>query len=490
VPKIFGFKIVALVEGMAVALFMILFFMWKSAYIAPQLIPEFDGSVYLVNAHAILTGQPLYIWSYPLLLSGIIALVWSVIGENYLPVRFFNLTFTLATAVVLYYSIRSEFGRIPSFLAAITYLTSIEILFYSDILHVHGLASLFAILALVTWRKHTYLGSVVGGVFAALGFLARYSLPAIVFPVFLAFAVTNRKRPKLIVAAILGACAPILVYHVAFPSVLPRLLDIYIGYGIDVAPVWKLPWYYYLANWYSFFGIIGVFGLVALFLPSTYRSDSSRPWAFWLIGAVVFFTITSAKTDRYVYEWTPAVVYLSFLCLIKIRDRLLVGSAESRLRLLSRRLPGSFNRVLFGTLMILLVLLQSCAFGSAYIQYERNFQPFIYQGPSPLNNNLLAVADYLRSHIPANATFITDCDAPQLSYFSGRKGFEIWEYTNATGYLDYLHDYMRSTGARDVLIFPSITGNSAKVLEGSDFLTLEDTLNVTAIGPVYVFHST
>lgn len=162
VPKTFGFKIVALVEGMAVALFMILFFMWKSAYIAPQLIPEFDGSVYLVNAHAILTGQPLYIWSYPLLLSGIIALVWSVIGENYLPVRFFNLTFTLATAVVLYYSIRSEFGRIPSFLAAITYLTSIEILFYSDMLHVHGLASLFAILTLVTWRKHTYLGSVAG----------------------------------------------------------------------------------------------------------------------------------------------------------------------------------------------------------------------------------------------------------------------------------------------------------------------------------------
>jgi hypothetical protein len=262
----FAFKTTTIAEATAITLLVVLYFVWKSAYIAQQLLPTWDGTVYLLNAHDLLTAQPLYIWNYPVLLSAIIALVWSVIGENYLPVRFFNLAFTLATAIVLYYSSRSEFGRIPSFLETITYLTSIEILIWTDQIHVHGLTSLLAILALVAWRKHNYFGSILGGISAALSVLARYASLAIAFPIFIAFAVTNRKRPKFTAAAILGACIPTLVYQLAVPFVLPNFLGIYLGYGFHSGNL-SLPGYYYLANWYTFFGIIGLFGLVALFLP-------------------------------------------------------------------------------------------------------------------------------------------------------------------------------------------------------------------------------
>ena len=479
-----NFRHSILAEGIAVTLLIALFFMWKSPYIAQQLVPVWDGNVYLLDAHDLLTGQQLYIWNYPLLVPGIVALVWSVMGENYLPMRFLNLTFTLATAVALYYSTRSEFGKIPSFLAAILYLTSIEILIWSDQLAVYGPSSFFAVLALVTWRKHSYSASIAGAVFAALSCLARYSVVSIAFPIFIAFAIANRKRPRLIVAAIFGACIPILVYHLAFPFVLPRFLDIYLGYGFHSGNL-TLPYYYYVANWHSFFGIIGVFGLLALFLPSTYRNDSSRAWAFWLIGSLVFFTITLQKFDAYTFQWTPAVVYLSFMFLIKIKDTLLTHASQSRFEFLSERLSGSFNPKVFGTLLIFLVLLQSCTFASAYLQYERNAQPVFYR-----DNNLFAVADYLKTHIPSNATFVTDYCAPALAYFSGRYGLQIWEHTNDTEYLDHLHGYMQSVDARYVIIFPNLTGNSAKVLEDSDFLILEDTLNVTVIGPVYVFHLT
>jgi hypothetical protein len=471
-----------LAEGMAVALLVVLYFAWKSTYIAPHLIPVWDGNVYLLNAHDLLTGQQLYIWNYPLLMPGIIALVWSVTGENYLPMRFFSLTFTIATAVVLYYSTRSEFGRITSYLLTITYLMSIQVLIWSDQIHVHGLTSFFAILALVTSRKRTYSGSIVGGVFAALSVLARYPSLAIVFPIFVAFAITNRKRPRLIAAAILGACIPTLVFQLAFPFVLPHFLDIYFGY--NAAHFTSLPYQYYIVNWYSFFGIIGVFGLVALFLPSIYRSDSSRAWAFWLIGALVFFTIGMLqKEDRYTFEWTPAVVYLSFLFLTKIKDRLLSQPAVLRSRFLSGRVSGTQRRMVFGTLLISLVLLQSCTFGAAYIQFNANHS---YFG----ENSLLVVADYLKSHIPANATFLTDFDAPALAYFSGRYGVQIWVYTSYPGYLDYLRGYMRYLHARYFLVFPGRTADSVEVLEGSDFLELEGIVNVPDIGSVYLFHST
>jgi len=474
--RILGLKISTLAEGTAVALLIVLFFMWKSTYITPRLVPIFDGNLYLLDAHDLLTGQRLYDWSRPLLMPGIIALFWSIAGENYLPVRFFNLMFTLATAIVLYYSTRSEFGRIPSFLAAIVCLASIEILIWSDHLLVHGLTSLFAILALVTLGKRTYSRSIMGGVFAALSCLARYTSVAIAFPVFIAFAITNRKRPKLIASTILGACLPALIYHLAFPSVFPHFLEIYTEYARLGNT--SLPFYYYILNGYSLFGIIGTFGLLALLLPSTYRSDSSRPWAFWIIGSLVFFSITANKDDRFTFEWTPAVVYLSFLFLTKIKDRLSRGLTE-RLMFPSR----SFHQMISGTLLISIVLLQTYTFGTAYVQSTH--QPSFY-----IDNNVLTVADYLENHIPANATFITDSYAPALSYFSGRYGYQIWVPSSAPEYLDYLHNYMRSTGARYFIVFPHLTGTSIEVLENSVYLTLEDTLNVTAIGPVYVFHST
>jgi hypothetical protein len=477
----FVFKKTTLAETTVVALLVVLYFVWKSAYIAPQLIPVWDGCVYLLNAHDLLTGQQLYLWYYPLLMPAIIALLWSVTGENYLPIRFLSLTFTLATAVVLYYLTRSKFGRIPSFLAAVTYLTSIQILVWSDQLHVHGLTSLLATLAFVAWQKHTYSRSFAGGVFVALSVLARFASAAIALPVFMAFAVTNRKRPSLMAAAILGACMPILAYQLAFPFQLPHFLDIYLGTS-SISPS---PYYYYIANWCSFFGIIGVFGLVALFLPSTYRSDSSRIWAFWLVGCLVFFAITGHKEDRYTFEWTPAVVYLSFLCLIKIKDRLVTLYSRSKFRFLSGRYHGSYQRLTFSVILVFLVLFQAYTFGTAYIQYEGYTQAVAHQ-----DNQLFVVAHYLKSHTPPNATFVTDTDAPALVYFSGRYGIQIWGRTSEIGYLDSLHSSMHSVGARYLIIFPRLTGNSIDVLKGSAFLKLVDTLNVADIGPVYVLELT
>jgi 4-amino-4-deoxy-L-arabinose transferase-like glycosyltransferase len=464
-------------EVVVIGLLVALVFIWKSGYIGKQLVPVWDGNVYLLDAHDLLTGHQLYEWFRPLLMPGIIAAVWSLTGETYLPVRFFNLTFTLATVLFFYFLTRSQFGRVMSLLAAIVYLTSYQILIWSDQLLVQGLTSLFAISTLAILSKNTSARSVLGGVFAALTCLVRYTSVAIAFPIIAAYAIRVRGRPNLIALTVLGACVPLLIYHVAFPFVFPHFLQIWFVYGETTGNT-SLPYYYYLTHWYSLFGIVGLFGLPALILPSTYKSNSSRPWAFWLIGSLIFFTITMNKQDRFTFEWTPAVVYLSFLILIKIENRLISGDG-SWMRSKSR----SLRKLIFGAALVCLVVLQAYASVSAYLQLVES--PGYYR-----DNNLLTVADYLKIHIPSNATFMSDYDAPALTYFSGRYGFAIYLPTSDSRFLEYLHNYMRSTHTRYLLVFPSLTGNSVNVLEDSGFLALADTIKVTSIGPVYFFRST
>ena len=468
-------------EWVAIGLLIVSVFIWKSSYIGKQLVPIWDGDVYLLDAHDLLTGHQLYEWFRPLLMPGIIAAVWSLIGENYLPVRFFNLAFTLATVLVFYLLTRSQFGRLMSLLAAIVYLSSYEILLLSDQLVVHGLTSLFAILTIAMFSKSTPSRSVLGGAFAALSCLARYTSVAIAFPIIAAYAIRVRGRPKLIASTALGTCVPLLLYHLAFPFVFPNFLQIWFVYGEKAAIT--LPYYYYFTNWYHLFGIVGLFCLPALLLPSTYKSNSSRPWAFWLIGSMIFFTITFNKQDRFTFEWTPAVVYLSFLFLIRIKNRLNSGHHGKTWMPRSRSLPN----LIFGAVLVCLVMLQAYVSVGAYLQLVQSPGYYRYIGA---DNNLLTVADYLRTHIPTNATFMSDYDAPALTYFSSRYGFDLEVHTSDSGFLEYLQSYMRSTNTRYLLVFPSITGNSINVLENSGFLALADTIQVTSIGPVYVFIST
>jgi hypothetical protein len=471
---------ITVAEALVILFLLGIVFVWKSYYISQQLVPVWDGAVYLLDAHDLLAGQQLYEWFRPLLLPGIIALVWSLTGENYLFVRFFNLIFTLATAGVLYYSIRFQFGRLLSILGAVVYLTSYQILIWSDQILVHGLTSLFLVLAVLALRKDDYPRSVAGGVFACLACLARYTSVAIAFPIVVAYAIDHR-RPKIMAATVLGAGVTLLLYHLAFPFVLPNFLSIYLTYGEST--VVSAPWYYYLTNWYTIFGFLSLFALAAILLPSTYKSISSRPWAFWLVGSLLFFTITTNKQDRFTFEWTPAVVYLAFLFLLKVKEGLsgegiFAPTSPSGAVYYPR---SSLRKLIFGIILISLVTLQVYTSVGTYIQPEQ-------QASYRRDDNLLIVADYLKAHLPSGENFMSDYDAPVLTYFSGRYGIAIEKTTSEPDFLDYLHNYMVSTNATHLLVFPKVTGNSLKVLETSGFLVLEDTLNVTAPGPVYVFH--
>ena len=459
-------------------------FIWKSVLIAGLIIPGTEGAVYLLDTRDILfryvSFSDMYEWFRPFLLSGIIAGVWSITGENYLFVRYFNLAFTLASAVVLYYLARREIGQPFAFAATLMYVTSLEVLYYTDFILVHGLTALFSILTLLAVKKYSGTRWLLGGVFAALAFLSRYTSIVIVIPIVLAYAVDlKRLRVQLIAALILGSGIPILVYHFAFPFVFPHFLGIY---TIGVTNLQGSP-LYYLLNWYNFFGIIAFSGLAVLLLPSTYKSLSSRPWAFWLIGSLAFFSLTSNSAfngGRYTFEWTPAVAYLSMLGFKKIYDTgrsLRLSTIPSPSMLSSTQI----RRLLVGTALTVLIFVQ--VFGSVGGYLQTYTWTISYYGKT---NGLLTVAQYMRQHAGPNARFISDYDASDLAYFSGR--CVLPQHTHIS--LDRLHKDMINYNVGYYITYPEQTGNTSiqpSILMQSGFLQLNGTLQTT-LGQVFIFH--
>ena len=189
----------------------------------------------------------MYEWIRPFLLSEIIAGVWSITGENYLFVRYFNLAFTLASAVVLYYLARREIGQPFAFAATLMYVTSPEVLYYTDFILVHGLTALFSILTLLALRKRSSARWLLGGAFGALAIVSRYTSIIIIVPIVLAYSFDfflpkthvvselsdflhvrfQREHLRLVIALAIGLGIPLLVYHFIFPFVFPRFLEIY-----------------------------------------------------------------------------------------------------------------------------------------------------------------------------------------------------------------------------------------------------------------------
>jgi hypothetical protein len=481
-------------------------FVWKSTLIAKLIIPNWDPAVYLLNAHDILFGLPMYEWVRPFLLSGIIAGVWSITGESYLFVRYFNLVFTLASAVVLYYLARREIGQPFAFAATLMYVASPGVLYWSDFILVHGLTALFSILTLLALRKLSSARWLLGGAFGALAILSRYTSIIIVLPIVLAYSIDffvlkaslsisssessdslnvkfQRKYLPLVVALAIGLAIPLFVYHSIFPFVFPRFLLIFVVSGVtaNAAFVETGSPLYYLLNWHNFFGIVGFMGLAVLFMPSTFKSLSSRPWVFWLIGSLAFYSaLTSNQQGRFTYEWTPAVAYLTMLGFRKIYDTTSLGL--STIHLPSVLSSVRVRRLLVGTALAVLIFLQVFASVGAYLQEYPKYAPY-FGDPA-----FLTVVQYMRQHTGPNATFISDYRGPELAYLSGRCGGSAYTVnTKDPGFLDHLHKEMINGNVDYLIIFPKQTGKTPSMFMQSGFLQLDGTLQTT-LGQVFIFH--
>jgi hypothetical protein len=193
---------------------------------------------------------------------------------------------------------------------------------------------------------------------------------------------------------------------------------------------------------------------------------------------MLFFMITTNKQDRFTYEWTPAVAFLSIVGFEAIASRIsrILLRAPGQIGMPRMRMTRTFLGAIFAGLLVFQVFTSV----NAYL-------PIQQATASSRDNNLLMVAEYVKANTETDARFISDHLAPDLTFFTGRHFAGIWRRTSEEGFLDYLRRYIGIENARYVIIFVKVTGNSPSVLENSGFLTLKAALDAKNLGKVYIF---
>src|SRR5881628_2397269 len=65
-------------------------------YVSEMVVPRWDGAAYLENAQNWIKGEPLFEPFRPQLMSWMMAIVWTVSGENWEPMKYLQAGFTIA----------------------------------------------------------------------------------------------------------------------------------------------------------------------------------------------------------------------------------------------------------------------------------------------------------------------------------------------------------------------------------------------------------
>lgn len=456
-------------------------FTFKVGMINQIVLPIWDGAIYLTNARNILLGQSLYEWFRPPLLSAMTAIVWLFTGENYIPIKYIQLIFTMLAGVVFYIILKRDMGAPFGFAGTLLLMTSTQILLWSDHILVHGISLFFAVLTVLLWRKYTGKRWLLGGITGSLAILARYPTAIIISAVLLAYTI-NHKKLFLLYGALIGLFAPLFLVYLYSPSLLveltTKILLKWFGFAGATLPGQEGALFYVLNSW-KIFGFAIFLALPVLLLKSTYNEVHSRVWCLWLLMSLAIFSAMGHKELRFTFEWTPAVAYLATLTIAK----------ASKLRLPKTNPVGL--RTLLGFTLIILIGINAAYSINTYLDLYPQCDP---AGRNPeIARALLKVAEYIKQHTSPNEIGVSDYMAPTLTYFSGRTVYYAEGVKKIEDLMAFLEEGYEPGWVRPtfVVLFPGI-GGSFHFREKIDQLGLELEAKIKlsgGLGEAYVFRT-
>lgn len=294
-------------------------FLLLKLYLVFQIeVPCWDSSVYLVNARNMLLGEPLYEEFRPPAISALIASIWAIVGENLTILKPLDTIFTMGSAIMLLLILKRQgIDHYIALLATILFLTSTQVLIWSDYILTHACTTFFALLTVFfLFYQKSRKAVALAGVTTSLSFLTRYTTAVILVGILMAWVIRHRKFSHVIIL-FSGALLPLIIYSISKGMWLHQLL----GELVDIL-FWTAPGpqgvvppspLYYAIMFFPTFKIMGLLALVALFERATYADRDFRVWIFWLAPAFAFFSLIGNKQLRFTFEWTPAVAALAAL---------------------------------------------------------------------------------------------------------------------------------------------------------------------------------
>lgn len=464
-------------ESLTLAATFSLFLIFKLYMVYKIDIPIWDASAFLVNARNMLHGEPLYEWFRPPLVSALIAFIWAIGGENLLIVKPLDTLFTTGSAVILYLILRRHGVRhYIAIIAATLFLTSTQVLLWSDYILSHAPTTFFTLLMVFflfpprsssPHLPHTMI--FLGGISASLAFFSRYTTLVTVAAIFFTWFASHRRLSYLF-AFLVGALTPVIIYTgvrgIGVDQFAVELMNIYTIHGANPGdPSSESPLYYVEKYWPNF-KVLGLLALPAIFQRSSYTDRNARVWIFWLASALIFGALTSNRQLRFTFEWVPAISALAALSLQRI-----VEVQKSRDRRIAAALIIAFLAAASATLSV--------------NEYFQSYDSIRLQNPPELRR----VASILEGRTLPSETALSNFFPPTLTYLSERTVFGIQDIGSVQDlklFIEQGYGY-RWTKPSYVIIAEGYGRLPISSIQKVDFLQLEQTITLKDGSRVYFY---
>jgi hypothetical protein len=280
------------------------------------IIPIWDATVNLANAHSWLLGIDLSESYRPQLLSWIIAFIWLLTGENWMYAKLLSPFFTIAAGFILYLALRKYKTKHFSFAVSALTMLNAQVFFWSTQIMTESISLFFVVLTLYLLKSRDKTLWFLGGIAIGLTFASRYPIFLQAALIFVIESLIHRNL-GLSFRAMGSALATIIIVIFAiyqksgeFMPALPS--DMQFSATLSSA---------YLLNSIDIWGIAFILVPIAFVFRRTYRDKYNYVFIAWFIFAMVFWSSNSGiipYKGRYAIQFTPAVYYLAVLAIENI----------------------------------------------------------------------------------------------------------------------------------------------------------------------------
>lgn len=295
--------------------FLIVMGLYYNYYISQMKVPLWDGSVYLENAKRWLHNEPLYQAYRPQLTSLLIAGIWSITGEDWTYAKYIQASFTLASGIVLYLTLRKHKGALFALGVSVMTMLNAQVFMWSTQILVEGVSLFFLTLTLYLLKSKNPNHWFLAGISIGLTFASRYPIIVPALPIFIAEAVFVRRSFKHISRALIGLVPTLFLMVLAIllkTGTFITALSQDAKLSIILSP-------FYIEHAFDIWGLAILLLPVAFLFKRTFSDRFNYSFIAWFAISLLFWSANvSNHQERFMFQTIPAAYFLVMLAIENI----------------------------------------------------------------------------------------------------------------------------------------------------------------------------
>jgi len=293
----------------AFAVFCLLMITYYLFFINSLMVPQWDGAVYMLNAHGWLTNTDLLQIYRPPLLSWIIAGIWSLTGQDWMMIKHVPMAFTVASSIILYLLLKKRKGPLFSFGVSILTFSNAWLFYYTSQILTEGISLFFVILTLYFLEGKQQHNWVLAGVSMGLTFAARYPIILQSLIIFTVESILRRGAIFALKTILVTGSVIVLVILIVYAKtgLFEMALEADKDFGTMLSP-------FYIVFSIAIWGPAILLLPVAFLFKSTFKDKSNYIFIAWFVSSLIFWSANASNhQERFMIQLMPAAYFLVIL---------------------------------------------------------------------------------------------------------------------------------------------------------------------------------